>query len=238
MSEARAALLAGAAALQLPLEESAVARLLQYLALLRKWNRVYNLTSVRETSQMLTRHLVDCLAIVPPLRRELLRSGVPPPERRPRLLDVGSGAGLPGIVLAVCFPELDVGCVDAVGKKAAFVRQVAAELGLANLQAIHARVETLRASHATAYDFISARAFASLSGLVRGSSHLLADDGLWLAMKAKLPQSEIDELAETARLFHVEQLHVLGLDEQRCLVWLQKSPPPADASAGSGDTAA
>ena len=188
-------------------------RLEQFLGLLARWNAAYNLTAVREPAQMRAQHLADCLAAVDPLRRHL------GPGRRARILDVGSGGGLPGVVLAVADAAWDVTCVDAVGKKAAFVRQVAAELGLANLHAAHARVEALNA--AAPYDVITARAFASLSELARLTRGLLAPGGAWMAMKGKRPDDELAALPSEIEVFHVEPLTVPGLDAERCLIWMR-----------------
>lgn len=186
-----------------------------YLALLRHWNATYNLTAVRDPAQMLTQHLADCLAVIGPLRRQLAEPG------GRQLIDVGSGGGLPGVVLAVMLPGLRVTCVDTVGKKAAFVRQVAAELRVKNLQAEQARVEALRGPKS---DVIVSRAFASLADFARLSGHLLAEGGVWMAMKGKRPDDEIAQLPVGATLFHVERLHVPGLDAERCLVWLRPAP--------------
>jgi 16S rRNA (guanine527-N7)-methyltransferase len=192
-----------------PMQQDA---LLTYLALLQRWNTTYNLTAMRDAAQMLTQHVADCMAVVAPLKRQL---GATP---HPRLLDVGSGAGLPGVVLAALIPGLSVTCVDSVGKKAAFVRQAATELGLANLHADHGRVEQLAAEPFTV---ITSRAFSSLSDFVAGTSQLLAPEGVWMAMKGKRPDAEIAELPESVRVFHVEPLSVPGLTGQRCLVWVR-----------------
>lgn len=185
--------------------------LLTYLQLLERWNATYNLTAVRDRAAMLTQHLADCLAVVPPLL-----------ARHPsgRVLDVGSGGGLPGVVLAVMAPGLDVTCVDTVGKKAAFVRQVAAELALPNLRAQHARVESLKAPLA---GLITSRAFASLADFTHLTRHLLAPGGCWMAMKGKRPDDEIAALPAEVQVFHVEPLHVPGLDAERCLVWMKST---------------
>ena len=216
----RPALVDIAGALGLTLEDSQVDTLLAYLALLEKWNAVYNLTSVREPQAMLTHHLADCLAVVPPLQRE---TGGRPGS----LLDVGSGGGLPAVVIAVALPQLEVTSVDAVGKKAAFVRQVAGELKLRNLEAVHGRVEALKPR---GVHIVSARAFASLADLVRLSEKHLLPDGRWLAMKGQRPTAEIDELPGTAEVFHVEQLAVPNLAGERCIVWMRRPPDAEGAS--------
>jgi 16S rRNA (guanine527-N7)-methyltransferase len=149
--------------------------------------------------------------VLPPLRRHL---GV----RAARILDVGSGGGLPGVVLAAAEPAWDVTCIDAVGKKAAFVRQAAGELELLNLHVAHARVETLRSPP---FDVITARAFAALPEFVRLTRPLLAPGGVWMAMKGKRPDDEIAALPADVEPFHVESLAVPGLDADRCLVWMR-----------------
>lgn len=189
-------------------------RLLGYLALLNRWNATYNLTAVREPQEMLTQHLADCLAVVEPLRRHLGTCT----ERR--LLDVGSGGGLPGVVLAVLEPRWEVTCVDTVGKKAAFIRQAAAELGLRNLRAEHARVESLKAAP---FDLITSRAFASLADFVRLTRGLLSPGGVWVAMKGRMPHEELVALPSDIHVFHVEPLIVPGLAAERCLIWMRES---------------
>ena len=200
----------GAAALGRALDEATLAGLVAALDLLAKWNRVYNLTALRDPAQMLTHHLLDSLAVVAPLSRHT--------QGRPaRLLDVGSGGGLPGVVIAICCPEIAVTCVDAVAKKAAFVQQAAGALGLGNLAGRHARVEAVREP----FDIIVSRAFASLTDFISWSRGALAEQGVWLAMKGKRPDDEIAALPAGAEVFHVELLHVPGLDAERCLVWLR-----------------
>jgi 16S rRNA (guanine527-N7)-methyltransferase len=135
------------------------------------------------------------------------------------LLDVGSGGGLPGVVIAICCPQVRVTCVDAVSKKAAFVQQVAASLKLSNLKGVHARVETL----SEPYDVVCSRAFASLSDFVVWSASALAEGGVWMAMKGKMPLEEMAALPEFASVFHVEQLQVPGLDAERCMIWMKKT---------------
>jgi 16S rRNA (guanine527-N7)-methyltransferase len=208
----RAGLQADAAALGLSLAPEVADRLLAYLQLLAKWNAAYNLTAVRDPALMRTQHLADCLAAVPSLRRRF-------DAGRPlRILDVGSGGGLPGVVLAAVEPAWDVTCVDTVGKKAAFVRQVAAELALTNLHALHARVESLGAR---AFDVVTSRAFASLADFTRLTRPLLTPGGVWMAMKGQRPEAEIAALAQDIDVFHVEPLDVPGLDAERCLVWMR-----------------
>jgi 16S rRNA (guanine527-N7)-methyltransferase len=190
--------------------------LARFLTLLQRWNATYNLTAVRDPQQMLTQHLADCLAVVKPIQRQLN------PGASSRLLDVGSGGGLPGAVLAIMLPGLDVTCVDTVGKKAAFVRQAAAELGLRNLHAEHARVERLTAP---AFDLVVSRAFASLADFVRLSRRQVGASGVWMAMKGKRPDQEIAELPFDVETFHVEPITVPGLEADRCLVWMRPTPP-------------
>jgi len=210
MSDALATLQSGAAQLGLNLSDAQFDQLLGYLALIQKWNKVYNLTAVRDPQEMLTHHLLDSLTSVAPLVRHTQGQSA-------KVLDVGSGGGLPGIVLAICRPELDVSCVDTVGKKAAFIQQVAASLKLPNLHGVHARVETL----AGPFDVICCRAFAALPDFVNWSRRALAEQGVWMAMKGKHPQAEIDGLPAGVQVFHVEPLTVPGLDVERCMVWLR-----------------
>ena len=210
MSDALTVLKSGAAELGLSLSDAQFEQLLGYLALIQKWNKVYNLTAVRDPQEMLTHHLLDSLTAVAPLVRHT--HGQPA-----KVLDVGSGGGLPGIVLAICRPELDVSCVDTVGKKAAFIQQVAATLKLPNLRGIHARVETLTGP----FDVICCRAFASLPDFVTWSRGALAEQGVWMAMKGKHPQAEIEGLPADVQVFHVEPLTVPGLDVERCMVWMR-----------------
>jgi 16S rRNA (guanine527-N7)-methyltransferase len=205
----------GAEALGLSPSDGQCDALLAYQAMLIKWNQVYNLTAVRQPEDMLTHHLLDSLAVLPPLERHLA-------NRPARLLDVGSGGGLPGAVLAIMLPALRVTCVDTVGKKASFVRQVAGDLKLPNLSAEHARVESLRSQP---FDVITSRAFASLSDFTRLTGHLMSAEGAWMAMKGKPPTDEIAALPSESHVFHVEQLVVPGLNAERCLVWIHKGNP-------------
>ncbi|MDD2176038.1 16S rRNA (guanine(527)-N(7))-methyltransferase RsmG [Acidovorax sp. D2M1] len=214
----RQQLQAGADALALGLSDAQITQLMDFLALLQKWNKVYNLTAVRDPQEMMSHHLLDSLAAVAPLRRHvaglLQERGV----AAVKLLDVGSGGGLPGVVFAICCPEVDVSCVDTVGKKAAFIQQAAVALKLRNLHGVHARVETL----ATPFDIISCRAFASLPDFVTWSrAALVVPHGVWLAMKGKHPEEEIAALPADVSVFHVEQLAVPSLDAERCIIWMK-----------------
>jgi len=311
---------AGIQTLGLVLTDAQVAQLLAYMDLIQKWTKVYNLTAVRDPAEMLTHHLLDSLAVVAPLQKQLnamaeagaahsasvasggetvrfaqvkeepaQRAGdteqnalfphravsgernpqdlvgvqhedgggrfapcpplaaqappLPAQNAHPhppaavgnltahsslvgtpvRLLDVGSGAGLPGAVIAICLPHVTVHCVDTVAKKAAFIQQVAVTLKLPNLRGIHARVENLTDT----YDVVSSRAFASLVDFVTWSQKALAGQGVWMAMKGKHPADEMAVLPSFAQVFHVEQLSVPGLDAERCIVWMR--PPSTTA---------
>ncbi|WP_137919367.1 16S rRNA (guanine(527)-N(7))-methyltransferase RsmG [Hydrogenophaga sp. 2FB] len=225
MSDLRTTLQAGLQQLKLDLDARQVDLLLAYLGLLQKWNNVYNLTAVRDPVEMVTHHLLDSLAAIGPLH--LQTEG-----RALHLLDVGSGGGLPGVVIAIVCPQIQVSCVDTVAKKAAFIQQAAATLQLSNLRGIHARVETLNALSGQGYDVICSRAFASLADFVNWSrSALNPDGGVWMAMKGKYPTDELAVLktdAPAVDVFHVEQLQVPGLDAERCIVWMR---PAAGAVA-------
>ena len=210
----RPALEAGLVKLGLALSPQQVDQLLAYQALIAQWNKVYNLTAVRDPQEMLTHHLLDSLAAVPPLLRQT-------EGRALSVLDVGSGGGLPGVVLAIVCPHLTVHCVDTVAKKAAFVQQVAASLKLPNLRGIHARVESLKADAGQGYDVVCSRAFASLLDFTTWSRAALKPDAVWMAMKGKHPADELAVLPADVAVFHVEQLQVPGLDAERCIVWMR-----------------
>jgi 16S rRNA (guanine527-N7)-methyltransferase len=207
----------GLQALGLALDPGTVERLLAYMDLIAKWNKVYNLTSVRLPADMLRQHLLDSLAVVPALRRYW--QAQPDAERPLNLLDVGSGGGLPGVVIALCEPGWQVTCIDTVGKKTAFIQQVAATLRMPGLRAVNARVETLKGGD---FDVVCSRAFASLADFTAWSGAALAPAGVWLAMKGKRPDAELLALPPEITLFHVEQLVVPGLDAERCLLWLRR----------------
>jgi 16S rRNA (guanine527-N7)-methyltransferase len=221
-SDPAARLALAAAELGVHLEAGQQAQLLAYLDLIAKWNKVYNLTAVRDPDEMLVQHLFDSLAAVPSLRRQTGHRGI-------RLLDVGSGAGLPGVVIAICCPEIQVDCVDTVGKKTAFIQQAAVQLKLPNLRGVHNRVEQL----AGPYDVVSSRAFASLADFVTWSEGALAPGGIWLAMKGKRPDAELAALPAAVEAFHVEQLAVPELSAERCIVWMRRRAEAGSTGAGS-----
>jgi 16S rRNA (guanine527-N7)-methyltransferase len=197
---------AGIAALGLVLPEGAEAKLLAYRALLDKWNRVYNLTAVREAERMVSHHLLDSLAGVPYFRGETV-------------LDVGSGGGLPGIPLAIARPELQVTLIDSVAKKTAFLLQAKAELGLANVRVVTGRVEDYRP--VDGFDIITSRAFSDLKEFVSLTRHLLKPDGRWLAMKGLYPHEEIAALPAYVKVSADYSLPVPGLEASRHLIVLE-----------------
>jgi 16S rRNA (guanine527-N7)-methyltransferase len=207
----------GIESLSLNVAEPQQRQLLSYMTLIQKWNKVYNLTALRQAQEILTHHLLDSLSAVSPLLGHIAKTkgdanaGI-------ELLDVGSGGGLPGVVIAICCPNIRVTCVDTVSKKAAFVQQVAASLRLSNLRGVHARVESLTGP----YDVVCSRAFASLPDFVSWSAAALSDGGVWMAMKGKLPEAEMAAVPSFAEVFHVEQLQVPGLEADRCMVWMKK----------------
>ena len=209
----------GAAELALPLAASDIDRLIAYVRLIERWTTTYNLTAIRDPRSMVVQHILDCLAAAAALGRHRGEG------RIERLVDVGSGAGLPGVVIAVAFPDREITCIDSVGKKAAFITQAAGALGLRNVKALHARVESI----ADRFDVIASRAFASLSEFVAATGHLLKDSGTWMAMKGKTPADELASLPE-GLTFHVEPLIVPNLAAERCLIWIERQ---LEASARS-----
>ena len=206
----------GAADLAVELGPLDVGRLIAYVRLIERWNATYNLTAIRDPREMVTQHILDCLAAAAALNRR--RDG----GAGERLVDVGSGAGLPGLVIAMMSPAREVTCVDSVGKKAAFIQQAALALHLDNLHAEHVRVEKLQAAP---FDVLTSRAFASLSDFVNLTQGLAVSGGVWLAMKGKLPLEEIAALPVGFQAFHVERLRVPGLAAERCLIWIRKVAP-------------
>jgi 16S rRNA (guanine527-N7)-methyltransferase len=198
----------GAHALQLRLSDSQLTQLIDYLGLLSKWNSVYNLTAVRDPAQMVTQHLLDSLAAVPAF------------GAAKRVLDVGAGGGLPGIVLAIARPDLSVALIDTVHKKTAFLTQVKAELGLSNVSVHTGRVEQLQVPQL--FDVITSRAFAELKDFIVWSGHLLRAGGRFIALKGVLPQQEIERLPAGWKVVQVQALQVPGLDAERHLIHIQK----------------
>ncbi|GAB7563980.1 16S rRNA (guanine(527)-N(7))-methyltransferase RsmG [Methylobacillus methanolivorans] len=199
----RSKLEVGAQQLGLDLPGTVIDKLLAYLELLVKWNKVHNLTAVRDPEEMVTLHLLDSLSVLP-----YVPAG--------RLLDVGSGAGLPGIILAICRPDLQVTTIDAVQKKASFMRQAKAELQIDNLQVVAGRVEQLKPE--LPFDTVISRAFSEIALFIKLTKHLIAEGGLWLAMKGQMPQGELEAIS--LKPSKVELLAVPGLDAQRHLVFL------------------
>ena len=200
----QAALLAsGIAEMHLDVSIEAQQKLLAYLSLLQKWNKVYNLTAVRDPLEMVTLHLLDSLSVLPYVNAN-------------NLLDVGSGGGLPGIVLAICKPDIQVTTIDTVQKKAIFMRQVKGELGLSNLTVVHARVESYQP--AEKFEAIISRAFSEIALFIKLTQPLLAENGQWLAMKGQLPQQEIKDLG--LKINQIIPLKVAGLDAERHLIVL------------------
>ena len=205
------ALSEGLKQLGLALSPAQQQQLLDYLDLLGKWNKVYNLTAVRDPAQMLTQHLLDCLAVVQALKARL--------PALQTVLDVGAGGGLPAVVLAVACPQWQVSAVDTVAKKAAFIQTAAHSLGLPNLRGIHARVEDLTEG----YDLVCSRAFASLTDFTSWSAAALKPGGVWMAMKGRVPDEEIAALPAGVRVDEVQLLQVPGLEAQRCVVWMRQA---------------
>ncbi|HJV73111.1 MAG TPA: 16S rRNA (guanine(527)-N(7))-methyltransferase RsmG [Noviherbaspirillum sp.] len=198
---------AGASQLQLALSDAQLVQLIDYLALLVKWNAVYNLTAVRDPAQMITQHLLDSLAAVPAFANAM------------RVLDVGAGGGLPGIVLAIARPDMQVSMIDTVHKKTAFLTQVKAELGLANVTVYTARVEQLQVEQK--FDAITSRAFAELADFVNWSGHLLKEGGRFIALKGVLPNEEIVRLPTGWKVSGVQGLTVPGLNAERHLIFIE-----------------
>jgi 16S rRNA (guanine527-N7)-methyltransferase len=190
--------------------------LLEYLEQLHKWNKTYNLTAIRDQEQALVQHLFDSLSIVRPLQRHMQHLAI----KQPKIMDVGSGGGLPGVILAITFPEASVNCVDAVEKKVAFIRHVAGVLQLNNLKALHTRIEEL--PDAT-MDIVTSRAFASLIDFATLAGKHVSINGALVAMKGKHPENEIVELNSTDWVVkEIETLTVPELDAERCLVWMRR----------------
>jgi 16S rRNA (guanine527-N7)-methyltransferase len=188
------------------LDDAAVEKFVAFLRLLEKWNRATNLTAVRDPLEMVTRHILDSLAVVPFLTRG-------------SLLDVGTGAGLPGLPIAIASPGLDVTLLDSNAKKLRFVRQAVAELGLDNVQVVQARMQEYQPGRS--FDMVISRAVASLDELYRQSVHLMRPGGRMLFMKGAVPEQEIGVLKDGRAGLHIERLNVPGLAAERHLLWLE-----------------
>jgi len=199
----------GVEKLDLGLSESQQEKLLDYLALLNKWNKVYNLTAVRDPMEMMTLHVLDSLAAVPAFKDAQ------------NVLDVGAGGGLPGVVLAIVRPDMKVSMIDIVHKKTAFLNQVKAELELGNVTVYTKKVQELQVK--TPYDVITSRAFADLSDFVNWSGHLLAEGGRFIALKGTAPAEERERLPDPWKVNELQPLQVPGLDAQRHLVFIGRA---------------
>lgn len=200
----------GAASLQLDLSQQQITLLIDYLALLIKWNAVYNLTAVRDPAQMVIQHVLDSLSVVCAF------------DGASNVLDVGAGGGLPGMVLAIARPDMQVALIDTVHKKTAFLTQVKVELGLRNVTVHTARVEQLRV--AQQFDVITSRAFAELADFINWSGHLLVPGGRFIAMKGVNPEQEISRLPAGWRVREVRALTVPGLQAERHLIFIERNP--------------
>ena len=196
----------GIASMGLAVSAEAQEKLLAYLGLLQKWNKVYNLTAVRDPLEMVTLHVLDSLSVLPYINSK-------------NLLDVGSGGGLPGIVLAICKPELQVTTIDTVQKKAIFMRQVKGELGLGNLTVVHTRVENFQPSEP--FDLVISRAFSEIALFIQLTKHLIAEKGQWLAMKGVVPNSELESLP--FKPIQILPLKVAALNAERHLLVFENS---------------
>jgi 16S rRNA (guanine527-N7)-methyltransferase len=203
------ALAGGIRALGLDLSAATQAKLLEYVALLTKWNRTYNLTAIREPERMVTHHLLDSLAVLPHV----------PDASSYRLVDVGSGAGLPGIPLALARPGWHIALLDSNGKKAAFLRQATSELGLSNAELIAMRVEHYRPREL--FDAAITRAYADLETFVTATAAIVKPAGRWLAMKGALPHDELEHVAQRVRVVAVPKLAIPGLAAERHLVIME-----------------
>ena len=199
----------GVEKLDLGLSEAQQEKLLDYLALLNKWNKVYNLTAVRDPMEMMTLHVLDSLAAVPAFKDAQ------------NVLDVGAGGGLPGVVLAIARPDMKVSMIDIVHKKTAFLNQVKAELELSNVTVYTKKVQELQVK--TPYDVITSRAFADLSDFVNWSGHLLAEGGQFIALKGTAPAEERERLPDPWKVNELQPLNVPGLDAQRHLVFIGRA---------------
>jgi len=207
----REILVSGIASLNLNVTDYQVEQLLSFIKLIEKWNKAYNLTAIRNREEMARLHILDSLAIVPHIEGK-------------RIIDIGTGAGLPGIPLAICLPEIDFTLLDSNAKKTRFVQQVVLELKLKNVEVSHSRVENYHPEQA--YDAVLTRAFAGLPDIVKLTAHLLNKDGVLLAMKGQTPDAELAEITAKKSVISVS---IPGADVERCLVRIQ-SPEQAEVS--------
>lgn len=214
LGQLQAKLAAGLEEMELQLTQQQQQKLLEYVALIYKWNQVHNLTAVRDPLEMVTLHILDSLSLLPFLNGPFVDGK--------RLLDVGAGAGLPSIPLAICLPELQVTAIDAVQKKVSFMRQAKAQLGLNNFQVIHGRIEQQKVPSKDMpekFELITSRAFSEIGLFVKLTKHLLAEGGQWLAMKGVIPQHEFEKSG--IRPTEIKVLKVAGLDAERHLIVLK-----------------
>ena len=209
-SSLRKMLADGVQELELPLTDAQIDQMMAYLSLLSKWNSVYNLTAIRDPKEMVKQHLLDSLSAAPAF------------VGAKNVLDVGAGGGLPGMMLAIAYPETKVSMIDTVNKKTAFLTQAKAELGLRNVTVHTGRVEALQVTEK--FDVITSRAFSELCNFIIWSGHLLADGGQFIAMKGVAPAQEIERLPQGWEVTGVQALSVPGLQAERHLVFVKKSP--------------
>ena len=202
----------GARELDLQLDDTCISRLVDYLGLVVKWNKAFNLTAIRNPEDMLSLHLLDSLAIAPHIKATTGK----------RLIDVGTGAGLPGVVIAIIYPQIQVTLLDANGKKCRFLNQVKIQLGLKNIQVIQHRVESYQPE--IGFDLVVSRAFATLKDMTDNADHLLCESGRFLAMKGRYPKRELEELGAKFRFNKAQRLQIPGLDVERYLIDIDIDP--------------
>ncbi|MBC3862070.1 16S rRNA (guanine(527)-N(7))-methyltransferase RsmG [Undibacterium jejuense] len=200
----------GVQELDLALTSAQIDKMIAYLLLLSKWNSVYNLTAIRDPKEMVKQHLLDSLSAAPAF------------VNAKNVLDVGAGGGLPGMMLAITYPDTRVSMIDTVSKKTAFLSQAKTELGLTNVTVHTGRVEALQVKEK--FDVITSRAFSELCNFINWSGHLLADGGQFIAMKGVAPAQEIERLPEGWQVTGMQALSVPGLQAERHLVFVKKSP--------------